>query len=99
MKYFVLAALLFTVSVSGIIIAGCSEPSIRNQPITDLGTASVGDGIYLKKLSVGRGSMAHEDRVYLLVDENGRVVAGTTTSYTVNNGKTTRVQSNTVIVR
>ena len=76
MKTIIFLALLVLVSCSG---------NIENKTVTDCGKKQIGDNLYLKKLSIAG------DRIYLLVDENDRLISGNTaTSYTVSTGKNHR---------
>lgn len=61
---------------------------IENQEVEDYGQKQIGPNLYLKKVLVG------SDRVYFLVNEKGEVVSGASTSYTVSNGESSRVESN-----
>jgi mRNA-degrading endonuclease RelE of RelBE toxin-antitoxin system len=68
------------------------QQRIENQSIKDYGKKQIGENLYIKKVLVG------EDRVYFLVNEKDEVVTGTSTSYTVSNGKSTSIKSNSIII-
>jgi hypothetical protein len=71
----------------------CCTSHIENQSIHDMGKKQIGEHLYLKKLFIG-----HEDRVYILVNENDEIVSGNvSTSYIVHTGKTSHVESNAFI--
>lgn len=72
----------------------CSD-RIEDQNIKFQGKAQIGDNLYIKKIMIG------SDRVYFLVDQNDNLVTGTVnTSFTVSDdGKTTRVESNSFIIK
>lgn len=72
--------------------------SIDNASVKDRGKVEIGEGLYLKKLSV------NGDRIYLLVDSNDKLIStNTACSYTVstyNSGTkqtTHHTESNSVI--
>jgi hypothetical protein len=71
MKYFLLLALTFCF---------CSG-RIDNTKIEDFGKVQIGTNLYLKKIKLGGGFST--DRVYILVNGNDEVIAGTTTVYRV----------------
>lgn len=81
--------------VLALLVVSCSN-NIEKASIEDCGKKEIGKGLYLKKINVGG------DRVYMLVDENDKLINGNTaSSHTVyqSTGKatTTRVESNSFI--
>lgn len=81
--------------VLALLIVSCSD-NIEKASIEDCGKKEIGKGLYLKKINVG------SDRVYMLVDENDRLINGNTaSSHTVyqSTGKTTttRIESNSFV--
>ena len=87
---FVLFQLLIVIGIAIIILC---TPRIENQSIEDYGIKQVGENLYLKKVLVG------QDRVYFLVDSEGRVISGTSTNWTVSKGKSSYVESTTSLVK
>jgi len=84
-----------TLLVLALLFISCST-DIEKASVYDCGKKEIGEGLYLKKIMVG------SDRVYMLVDENGRLINGSTaSSYTVyeHQGKTTtsHTESNSLI--
>lgn len=73
-------------------VLGCT-PSLDKSKLSDGGLQAIGNGLYLKRIDVSYG-----DRVYIVVDESGKIVSGTSASHTVSNGKTTHIESNSVLV-
>jgi hypothetical protein len=76
--------------LSAVILAlffiSCSR-DIGKASITDCGKKEIGKGLYLKKI------MVNKDRIYLLVDENNKLISGNTaTSYTVYEHKTANTE-------
>lgn len=81
--------------ILSLLFISCST-NIEKQTISDCGKKEIGKGLYLKKIMVG------SDHVYILVNEQDRLINGNTaTSYTVysQNGKTTtsHTESNSFI--
>ena len=74
-------------------VLGCT-PSLDKSKLSDGGLQSIGNGLYLKRIDVSYG-----DRVYIVVDESGKVVSGTSASHTVSRGKSTHIESNAVIIQ
>ena len=65
---------------------------IENQNIVNFGKKEISEGIYLKKLLIGK------DRVYLVVDENDKLVGScSSTNITVSNGKSSHIEATTFI--
>jgi hypothetical protein len=60
----------------------CCSNRIDNAKATDCGAVKIGPNLYLKKVMIG------DDKIYLMVNEQSQVVAGTSTNYTVTTGKT-----------
>lgn len=74
------------------------EPNIENASIKDCGIKQIGENLYLKKVVIGN------DRIYLLVDRDGKLVSNTTsTNFTVitSTGKSTtsHVETNSFLVK
>jgi hypothetical protein len=71
----------------------CCESRIEDNEIVDYGKKQIGENLYIQKLKMSSG-----DRIYLLVDQNGRLIStNTTTSYTVTTGKSSHYESNVLI--
>jgi len=65
---------------------------IENAGVTDCGKKEIGNGLYLKKIVVGG------DRIYMLVDENDKLITGSTaSSYTVQTDNSSHTESNGLI--
>jgi hypothetical protein len=77
-------SLLFIVSCSG---------NIEKATIYDCGKKEIGKGVYLKKIKI------HGDRIYMLVDENDKLINGNTaSSYTISDDdNNSHTESNTLI--
>ena len=75
-----------------LLIAGCSG-RMEQYTLSDQGRLPVAEGVYIKKISISSG-----DRVYLLVDENDRLVGSSvSTSITVRTGKSRHTESNALL--
>jgi hypothetical protein len=74
------------------------ESNIENASIKDCGIKQIGENLYLQKVVIG------SDRIYLLVDRDGKLVSNiTSTNFTVttSTGKSTtsHVETNSFLVR
>lgn len=70
----------------GLLMAGCSS-RMEDQSIEDKGKLQIGVGVYLKKFNVSNHGYGY-DRVYLLVDENDKLISTVSNNnFTVSNGK------------
>lgn len=68
------------------------QTNISKQDINDAGKQQIGHNTYLKKIYVG------DDRVYFLVNEKDELVGNSiSTSYTISNGKSSTIKSNSII--
>jgi len=69
----------------------CSE-AMDKQSVEDCGKKEIGQGVYLKKILVG------DDRVYMLVDENDKLINGNvTSSITIHSKNSNRTESNSFL--
>ncbi len=85
----------FLIIMSALIIgvlAGCIS-RMEEVEIKDYGKQQIGKNLYLKKLVLNSN-----DRVYILVDANDKLVSTNVgTDYTVSSGKSSRTESTTLI--
>lgn len=94
----IVIGLLLVIAVIGLLLViavGCTS-SLDKSELNDGGMHSMGNGLFLKRIDVSYGM--HVDRVYIVVDESGKIVSGTSASHTVSNGKGSHIESNAVIV-
>jgi hypothetical protein len=82
----------YVILVLSCLIFGCVSRLNESTEIQDLGKTKIGENLYIKKMSFAGSN----DRIYILVDEQDRVVAGTSMNYTISTGKTTQTINSTV---
>lgn len=77
MKLFLVCAIL--------VLFSCGGSSVEEAEIHQSGKISIGNGMYLKRIVLSYGTLGF-DKVYIVVDENDKIVSGANANYTA--GKT-----------